>query len=61
MQVTTITENNGVRTYQVQIKFTESMLESEDIIQDSLNDLGTAATKDLLETLINQTNKATHG
>jgi hypothetical protein len=50
MQVTTITENNGVRTYQVQIKFTESMLESEDIIQDSLNDLGTAATKDLLET-----------
>ncbi len=50
MRVTTITENNGVRTYQVQIKFTESMLESEDIIQDSLNDLGTAATKDLLET-----------
>ena len=50
MSVTNVTEKNGVRTYQVKIKFTDSMLDSEDHIQNSLNDLGTLVTKDLLET-----------
>ncbi len=50
MSVKYISEKNGVRKYQIEVEFTDSMLDSEDLIQDKLNELGALVTHDLLET-----------
>jgi hypothetical protein len=50
MSIKKISTIENEYTYEIKIKFTASMLDSESGIQDCLNELGTLATTDLLET-----------
>ena len=50
MSIQLISQQGNERVYQISVKFTDSMLESEDLIQDAVNDLGKEATHDLLKT-----------
>jgi len=48
--VSIINQSNESITLQVTIPFTRSMLNSESIIQDSINEVGCVATRELLKT-----------
>ncbi len=50
MTVAIITRNNESITLQVTIPFNRSMLDSENTIQDAINELGTVATGELIKT-----------
>lgn len=50
MAVSIINQSNESITLQVTIPFTRSMLNSESIIQDSINEVGCVATRELLKT-----------
>ena len=50
MSIKLIAQRGKERVYQISVKFTDSMLESENLIQDAVNALGNQATHHLLET-----------
>src|SRR5438094_898065 len=50
MAVSIITQDNDSITLQVTIPFNRSMLDSENTIQNAINELGTVATGELLKT-----------
>lgn len=50
MAISIINQSSESITLQVTIPFTRSMLESENVIQDSMNQVGCMATQELLKT-----------
>src|SRR5271170_8031599 len=50
MTVSIIEQNHQSITLQITIPFNRSMLDSENIIQDAVNKMGTVATSELLKT-----------